>query len=206
MSGIPPDILDRVSRETADRLGIFASELIRWQRALNLVSPESLAHIWARHIDDSLQLAELEPKADPWLDLGSGGGLPGLVVAATDPARAIVLVESDARKCAFLRTTARRMSVSAVVEQRRIEDKAIQSAFAPQVVSARALAPLDRLLAYAQPFLTQGAVGLFPKGRNVARELTEARESWIFEVDVVPSRTDPDGRILRIRDFAGPRS
>ena len=205
MEQLPADIARHVSRETAERLAVLATELRRWQRALNLVSPASLPYLWTRHIDDSLQVAELGSAAASWLDLGSGGGLPGLVVAAVDPGRLVTLVESDARKCAFLRSTARRMGVAVNVRQERIEDVPAGS-LSPDVVSARALAPLARLLAYAQPFLRKGAVGLFPKGRNAALELTEAQESWIFQVDIVPSRTDSAGRILRIRDFSGPRS
>lgn len=201
MSIVPPEIARRVSRETAERLAIYATELERWQRSLNLVSPASLAHLWTRHIDDSLQIAELEPDALDWVDLGSGGGLPGLIVAAVEPRRRVELVESDTRKCAFLRSTAQRMGLTVTVRAARIEAVEPHSA---QVVSARALAPLSQLLAYAQPFLHRGAVGLFPKGRNVADELTKARESWNFDLDIVPSRTDPDGRILRIRDLAGP--
>lgn len=206
MQNSPPDILARVSRETAERLTIFAAELTRWQKALNLVSPSSLPHLWTRHIDDSLQLAELAPDARSWLDLGSGGGLPGLIVAAVKPDMRVALLESDTRKCAFLRSTAKRMGLDVDVQQARIEAYAPEAPLRPQIVSARALAALPQLLAYAQPFLLRGAVGLFPKGRNVARELTEAQESWIFDVDIVPSRTDPEGRILRIRDFAGPRT
>ena len=205
MSGIPAEIAGRVSRETAERLGIFAAELTRWQRALNLVSPASLPDLWSRHIDDSLQLAELEPEAATWLDLGSGGGLPGLIVAAVNPSRRVTLIESDSRKCAFLRSTAHRMGLDVDVVTARIEATAPRIAPAQKVVSARALAPLTRLLAYAQPFLAAGATGLFPKGRNAAHELTEATESWIFDADIVPSRTDPEGRILRVRDFVGPR-
>lgn len=201
MSIVPPEIARRVSRETAERLAIYAAELERWQRSLNLVSPASLVHLWTRHIDDSLQIAELEPDALDWVDLGSGGGLPGLIVAAVEPRRRVELVESDIRKCAFLRSTAQRMGLTVTVRAARIEAVEPHSA---QVVSARALAPLSQLLAYAQPFLHRGAVGLFPKGRNVADELTKARESWNFDLDIVPSRTDPDGRILRIRDLAGP--
>ena len=207
MSGIPADLAGRVSRETAERLAIYAAELRRWQRALNLVSPGSLPHLWERHVDDSLQLAEIEPQAMSWLDLGAGGGLPGLIVAAAEPRRHVSLLESDSRKCAFLRSTARRMGLDATVHHGRIEDVATANLSPPpEVVSARALAPLSRLLAYAQPFLGRGAVALFPKGRNAALELTEARESWIFDADIVPSRTDPAGSILRIRDFAGPRT
>lgn len=205
MSGIPAAIAGRVSRETADRLEIFAAELRRWQRALNLVSPASLPDLWSRHVDDSLQLAELAPAAMRWLDLGSGGGLPGLIVAAVEPRRHVTMIESDSRKSAFLRSTAHKMGLEVTVLTVRIEG-AVDRVCPPQkVVSARALAPLTRLLAYAQPFLAAGATGLFPKGRNAAHELTEAKESWIFEADIVPSRTDPEGRILRVRDFVGPR-
>lgn len=203
----PNDIARRVSRETAERLEIFADELTRWQRALNLVAPSTLPHLWPRHIDDSLQVAELEPDVGTWIDLGSGGGLPGLIVAAMEPRRPTVLVESDGRKAAFLRSTARRMGVSVEVRHGRIEAVVPDLKPGPgTVVSARALAPLDRLLAYAQPLLSAGAVGVFPKGRNAEAELTEAAKSWIFSAQAVPSRTDPEGRIIRIRDFAGPRT
>ena len=205
MNPVPPGIAARVSRETAGRLVIFAEELQRWQRALNLVSPASLPMLWTRHIDDSLQLAELEPEAPTWLDFGSGGGLPGLIVAAANPDRHVDLVESDVRKAAFLRSTARKMAVDVAVHQVRMESLD-HSKSVPDVVSARAVAPLSRLLAYAQPFLARGAKGLFPKGRNAESELTEARECWIFETDIVRSRTDPEGRILRIRDFVGSRT
>jgi 16S rRNA (guanine527-N7)-methyltransferase len=203
---VPGEIAGRVSRETAERLAIYAEELARWQRALNLVSAGSLGEIWTRHIDDCLQIAELEPSAPVWLDLGSGAGLPGLIAAAAQPGRQVTLVESDLKKCAFLRTTARRMGLDVDVQPTRIERFVAPADFRPDVVSARALAPLVKLLAYAQPFLHKGAHGLFPKGRSAGRELTEAQESWIFEVDIVPSRTDPEGRILRVRDFAGPRT
>ncbi|TDR87118.1 16S rRNA (guanine(527)-N(7))-methyltransferase RsmG [Enterovirga rhinocerotis] len=193
-----------VSRETRDRLSIFADELTRWQRALNLVSPASLPDLWTRHIDDSLQLADIAPDARTWVDLGSGGGLPGLIVAAADPTRRVVLVESDSRKCAFLRSTARRMDLSVTVIEARIETALTDAAIEAEVVSARALAPLARLIAYAQPLLLNGAIGLFPKGRNVSRELTEAQECWNFEAELLASRTEPDGRIVRIQNFAGP--
>jgi len=205
LADIPKQIDARVSRETSARLQVFADELVRWQRALNLVSPATLPDLWTRHIDDSLQVAELAPEARIWLDFGSGGGLPGLIVAAIDPERKVDLVESDSRKAAFLRSTARRMGLERVtIHATRIE-KLPPLAAKPDIVSARALAPLTRLLAYAQPFLLDGAVALFPKGRNAAEELTQARECWNFEADIEQSRTDPDARILRIRDFAGPR-
>ena len=199
-------VLGRVSRETADRLDLYVEALTRWQRAINLVSSGTLSDIWSRHIDDSLQLAELVSDASGWLDMGSGAGLPGLIVSAAHPTRPVWLVESDSRKCAFLRAAAKLMDLRSSIHETRIE--AFLASGPPpgiRIVTARALAPLVRLIDYAQPLLRGGAIALFPKGRNVANELTEARESWRFEADLVPSRTDPHGHIVRITGFSGAR-
>lgn len=193
-----------VSRETRDRLDIYLRELRRWQRAVNLVAASTLDEAWDRHVEDCLQLMEIEPGPGSWVDLGSGGGLPGLVIAAARPAQPVTLVESDARKCAFLRHVARAMAVSVDIREGRIEAVAPMLA-TPRVVTARALAPLDELLAYAQPMLTEGAVGLFPKGRAHTAELTRARESWRFDVDVIASRTSDGSAILRVTTLQGRR-
>jgi len=196
-----------VSRETSHKLDIYDRELRKWQRVLNLVSPASLSHVWRRHIEDCLQLVHLHPDAQAWIDLGSGAGLPGLIIAARDVAPAVLLIESDRRKCAFLRSTAAAMGVAVSVREDRIEAAVPTLAVQEQtVVTARALAPLHRLLLYAQPLLLQGAVGLFPKGRTYSSELTLARESWRFDAEVIPSRTHPDGRVIRITRFQGSRS
>ena len=173
-------------------------ELKRWQKAVNLVSQATLEDVGERHVDDSLQLAELEPQARSWLDLGSGGGLPGLIIAAAQPAARVDLVESDGRKCAFLRSTAHLMGVAVDVHETRIETFRPPPTSAPAVITARGLASLARLLAYAQPLLVPETICLFPKGRGYVEELTAARESWTFTADIVESRTDMNARIVRI--------
>lgn len=191
-----------VSRETRDRLAIYVDNLRRWQKSINLVSPASLNDVQARHLDDSAQLIDLA-SGQIWTDLGSGAGLPGLVVAAIDPAIRMHLVESDSRKCAFLRDTAQRMGLQVSVVEGRIEER-LHEIGRIDVVTARALAPLPQLLGYAQLPLQAGAIGLFPKGQRWQDELTLARESWIFASDLIPSATDPRSRIIRIHDFRGP--
>jgi 16S rRNA (guanine527-N7)-methyltransferase len=195
-----------VSRETLDRLRLLVAELRRWQGIKNLVGPGTLDAVWTRHIADSLQLLELVPKQPfTWLDLGSGAGFPGLVVAIAAPTGSRVhLVESNSRKCAFLRHAARATGAPAQVHESRIED--IVGSFVGQVdvVTARALAPLTRLLDWSAPLLKTGAIGVFPKGRDALSELTEAQRSWRFQSEAVPSRTDSQARILRIADLASP--
>jgi 16S rRNA (guanine527-N7)-methyltransferase len=188
-----------VSRETLARLETFADLLTRWTRRINLVSPGSLPELWHRHIADSAQLPGLAPpEAATWLDLGSGGGLPGLVVAALRPGTAVTLVESDRRKAAFLRNAAFEMGVSVTVLARRIEDL---PAGTPDVLSARALAPLPRLLPLAARCAGPETVLLLPKGARAESELTAASADWHTAVEVIPSRTDRDGVILRIRNL-----
>jgi len=190
-----------VSRETRERLEILVAELRRWQRAKNLVGPKTLDAIWSRHIADSLQLADLAPDAKIWLDLGSGAGFPGLVIAiafAERPGMRVHCVESNGRKCSFLRHAARMTGAPVTVHNQRIEDVIPAFQGNVDVLTARALAPLSHLLDWTAPLLTTGAQGLFPKGDNVLGELTEALEYWKFEYEMIPSRTDPRGKILRI--------
>jgi len=180
------------------------AELARWQRIKNLVSENTLGDVWSRHIADSLQLSTLAPDAKTWLDLGSGAGFPGMVVAialAEIPGAAVHLIESNARKCAFLRHAARTTGAKAQVHEGRIEELSPQFTGAIEVVTARALAPLSRLFRWTQPLIAGGAVGLFPKGREFQAELTEARKSWRFTVEMLPSQTDSHARILRIDDL-----
>jgi 16S rRNA (guanine527-N7)-methyltransferase len=197
-----------VSRETLARLQVLADELGRWQAIKNLVGPATLQEVWSRHIADSLQLLSLAPNAKLWLDLGSGAGFPGLVLAIAGAERglAVHLVESNDRKCAFLRHVARLTGAQATVHARRLEQVVPGFAGRADVVSARALAALDQLIAWTEPLLTNGTVGLFPKGRDVASELTQARKSWTFEADILPSRTDSEARILRITSLASAAS
>lgn len=189
-----------VSRETEERLSLLASELRRWQAIKNLVGPGTLDHIWDRHIVDSLQLLDLQPEARTWLDLGSGAGFPGLVLAIAGFERGLTvhMVESNSRKCAFLRNVARLTGVHAKVHEARLETVIPDFVGVADVVSARALASLTKLLEWTEPLLKAGTTGLFPKGREVESELTEARESWTFAAEILPSRTDSEARIVRI--------
>jgi 16S rRNA (guanine527-N7)-methyltransferase len=197
-----------VSRETGNKLALLAAELRRWQAIKNLVSPATLDEVWSRHIADSLQLADLAPEARTWLDLGSGAGFPGLVIAlaiAGRPGAQVHLVESNGRKCAFLRHAARATGAPVKVHEARIEAVAAGFAGKVDVVTARALAPLPQLLAWSQELLKSGAVGVFPKGRDARAELTEAEKSWRFNAELLPSRTDSEARIVRVTAFEGPR-
>lgn len=192
-----------VSRETLHRLDLLVELLAKWQRTINLVAPASLPQVWARHVADSLQLLPLaSATATRWVDLGSGGGFPGLVVAAVlaeRPGATAHLVESDTRKAAFLREAIRLTGLPAEVHAQRIEAAAPHLAAGCHVVSARALAPLPKLLDLAAPFLAAGALGLFLKGKDATRELTEAGKGWTLDAELVPSRTDPEGRIVVVR-------
>jgi 16S rRNA (guanine527-N7)-methyltransferase len=194
-----------VSRETWLRFDRHVEALDKWQRTTNLVAPDTLPHVWTRHVADSAQLVALAPeKPMRWVDFGSGAGFPGLVAAAMIGDGAVTLVESNLKKAAFLREAARAMGVAVSVIPDRAENVLAGPAGA-DIVSARAVAPLPDLLRLAAPLLTKGAIGLFPKGREASRELTEAAECWRFEATLHPSLTDPDATILRIHSFAGPR-
>lgn len=198
-----------VSRETVDRLRILEAELQRWQQVKNLVGPSTLGQIWERHIADSLQLFGLVPEPLVWADLGSGAGFPGLVLGIAARERLgmhVHLVESNGRKCAFLRHAARLTGAAVTVHEARLETVVPRLAGEVHVVTARALASLDQLLAWADPLLKRGAIGLFPKGRDAALELTEAAKRWRFNAVTVPSRTDPEAAILRIEPLSTPES
>jgi 16S rRNA (guanine527-N7)-methyltransferase len=189
-----------VSRETFEKLELLERELRRWQAIKNLVGPATLDQIWDRHIVDSLQLLDLAPDAGTWLDLGAGAGFPGLVLAIAGAERGlrVHLVESNSRKCAFLRHIARLTGAPAKVHEARLETVVPGFVGKADVVSARALASLPMLLDWTEPLLKAGTMGLFPKGRDAEIELTEARKKWTFEAEILPSLTDPEARILRI--------
>jgi 16S rRNA (guanine527-N7)-methyltransferase len=191
-----------VSRETWERLEQFVDLLLRWQRSTNLVSSSTIPQVWMRHVADSLQLVPIVPNVHRWIDLGAGGGFPGIVIAcalAGKPGAEVHLIESVQKKAAFLRAATSELALPAIVHAQRIEDFVSASTERFDVVTARALAPLDKLLGYAIPLLKRGAVGLFPKGQDVEAELTQAAKSWTIEADLVPSRTDPRSRIVRVR-------
>jgi len=194
--------LTPVSRETEERLERFADLLLAWQKTTHLVSPASIPKLWTRHVADSLQLLDLAPEARLWVDLGSGGGFPGLVVAcalAGRPGVLVHLVESNNRKAAFLREAVRITGAPGVVEAMRIEKFVANFAAVPDVVTARALLPFKSLMNNSFSLLSRGAVGLFPKGQDVAVELTEATKYWNIDYNLVPSRTDSLARIVVVR-------
>ncbi len=205
-SGYGPDAFARdfrVSRETLERLKLYEALLQKWQRAVNLVAPSTLDDVWRRHFADSAQVAELAPDAKKWVDLGSGAGFPGLVIAmmtANHDDRKVHLVESNSRKCAFLSDVARQTGVQVVVHDSR-SDAAAASIGVADVVSARALAPLPSLLALSQPFFVRETVGLFLKGREALEEIAEAEKLWRFRWKTSPSRTDSQGQIIKIWDL-----
>lgn len=202
----PEDFAHRfdVSRETIEKLLAYEALLRQWQKTINLVAPSTLDTIWSRHFADSAQLFALAPPdAKRWLDLGSGAGFPGLVLGIMLPGREgarMTLVESDTRKAAFLGEVARRTGAPVDIRPERIEKVATQSKLGVvDVITARALAPLPRLLELSAPAFSAHTVGLFPKGRDAESELDAAQERWTFESSLHPSLTDAGGRIVVIR-------
>ena len=198
-----------VSRETLARLETYAGLVRQWQKTINLVAPSTLDHIWQRHFADSAQLLALAPPdARSWLDLGSGGGFPGLVIAILladpdqgRPSSRVRLIESDARKAAFLREVARRVAVPVDILCGRIEKIAIQDRFDSDVITARALAPLDRLLSMISQFFSVKSKALLLKGRSAQSEIAVAEKNWHLTCDLVPSLTDRDARVIVISDL-----
>ena len=197
-----PDWLN-VSRETHSKLQAFLALVIKWNRTINLVSTNSLLDGWTRHMLDSAQLWGAAQILDGlWLDMGSGGGFPGLVMAIIAKEQApnmrISLIEADRRKSVFLSEAARQLSLTVDVRPDRVERI---SGLAASVVSARALAPLDELLGRAKRHLSAGGVAVFPKGQGFEAELSEARKRWRFDCDVIQSKTDLKAVMLRIENI-----
>jgi 16S rRNA (guanine527-N7)-methyltransferase len=193
--------LTPVSRETAKRLDVFVDCLLRWQKTTNLIASTTIPEIWTRHIADSLQLLELAPAANVWIDLGSGAGFPGLVIACalTDRAGVVVhLVESNAKKSAFLREAARATGAPARVHHTRIEEFVGGVGGSADVITARALAPLNDLLGYVHPLMKTGAKALLLKGQDVEAELTQASKYWTIEATLIPSRTAALSKIVNV--------
>lgn len=190
-----------VSRETMTALKSFQILVQRWNPAINLVSKASLQDLWHRHILDSAQLSQLcPPDARSWIDIGSGGGFPGIVVAIvaaeTLPSLRVTLVESDLRKATFLRQAIQALSLDATVRSERIESIEPLNA---DVLSARALAPLTQLLSFAEKHLRDDGLAVFPKGARYAEELAEAQKDWAFVTEIKPSYSDSEAAILLIR-------
>jgi 16S rRNA (guanine527-N7)-methyltransferase len=198
-----------VSRETSARLDRFVSLLLIWQSHTNLISRASIPSLWTRHVGDSLQLLELAkpaPSTPPvWLDLGSGGGFPGIVIGcalADIPGACVHLIESTAKKATFLREAVSETGAPAVVHAGRIE--VLGPALGPKVdfITARALAPLPELCTLIAPILKKGAQAILPKGQDLDTELTEATKYWNIEAEIVPSKTSSTGRILIVRGLS----
>ncbi|MDO8877446.1 MAG: 16S rRNA (guanine(527)-N(7))-methyltransferase RsmG [Pseudolabrys sp.] len=194
--------LTPVSRETQRRLETYVDVLMQWQRKTNLISPSTIPTIWTRHVADSLQLLDLVPDARVWVDFGSGGGFPAIPVAcalAEKPGAIVHMVESNGKKAAFLREATRVTGAPGQVHMERVEKYTQSPVNSVDVVSARALAPLKVLCDQAFPLIERGAIGLFPKGLDVAAELTEVAKYWNIEATSVASKTSPDGCIVVVK-------
>jgi 16S rRNA (guanine527-N7)-methyltransferase len=193
--------LTPVSRETEARLDRYIDLLVTWQAKTNLVAPSTLPHLWTRHVSDSLQLLALAPSAKIWVDLGSGGGFPGVVLAsalADTPGATVHLVERNAKKAAFLREAIRITSAPAIVHLAGIGDIVDSIEGRVDCVTARALAPLHQLVGFAEPLVKRGAKALFLKGQDVEAELTEATKYWNIEPRLHSSRTGGHGWIVEL--------
>jgi 16S rRNA (guanine527-N7)-methyltransferase len=192
-----------VSRETAERLDAYVALLKDWQRVQNLVAPSTLPEIWSRHVLDCGQIVGLFPQARVWVDLGSGAGFPGVVIAimVRESADAQVhLIESNQRKAAFLREAVRVTDARATVHAARAEDVVGKAVVKADMVTARALAPMSALLDLAAILLKNGAQAAFLKGQDIDEELTQAAKSWRIEAKLIPSLTDRRARIVHVID------
>ena len=199
LAALPPD--------TGCRMTIYADLLTRWQATINLVAPSTLPDLWIRHIGDSLQVQAAAPDARRWVDLGSGGGFPGLVTAillADTPGADVHLVESDKRKAAFLRTVSRETGAPATIHAERVETFVPNHTTPVDAVSARALAPLPQLVEWAAPFLLAGAIGVFPKGQQANTELTALERDNRFRIEYRPSITQGGSRLVIVTAARSP--
>jgi len=193
-----------VSRETLAHLEEYADLLRKWNPAINLVSKNTIKDLWQRHFYDSAQIYQLRAeKACKWADIGSGGGFPALVLAVmakeTAPVSHFTLVESDMRKSTFLGTVIRKLDLNAVVVSERIEETQPLDA---DILTARAVAPLEKLLGFANRHLKPGGIALFPKGDRFRDEIEQAMVNWRFDLEEIPSKTNPTGAILKIGDIS----
>jgi 16S rRNA (guanine527-N7)-methyltransferase len=194
-----------VSRETLERLTVFVDLLKKWQGSTNLIAPGTVPAVWNRHVADSAQLIPLFPDALRWVDLGSGGGFPAIVVAILLAGRkdaAVHLIESDQRKCAFLRQAIRATEAPATVHAGRIESVLEAWREPVDMISSRALAPLSRLFPLAEPLFQLGAKAAFHKGLDFDEEISEASKSWNADLVIHRSRIESAGVILEIRQLA----
>lgn len=193
------------SAEQIADLEAFRLRLVDANAVMNLVGPDSLPDFWNRHVWDSAQLLDLAPDAKTWADLGAGAGFPGLVLSIMLKGRDgahVWLIDSLAKRCRFLQEVVDALSLPATVIVGRAEAQSVTC----DIVTARAVAPMDKLLGYAQPYFQRGAQGLFLKGERAESELIEARKSWHFEAELAPSQSDARGRIVTIRSLRRARS
>ena len=175
---------------------------MKWRRSANLVSSSTLASVWTRHVADSAQLLALAPNAKTWVDMGTGGGFPGLVIAIqlAEVAGAVVhCIESDRRKCAFLREAVRATAASAVIHEARVESVSVAATGPVDAVTARAFAPLPLTLELANPWLEQGAIGIFPRGRTAEEQLKAFPAPANYKMELIPSLVDKKAAIIRVR-------
>jgi 16S rRNA (guanine527-N7)-methyltransferase len=190
-----------VPKGTESRLDRYVELLLEWQAKTNLVAASTIPNLWTRHVADSLQLLGLAPTAKTWIDLGSGGGFPGVVLAcalAEIPGACVHLVERNAKKAAFLREALRVTASPGTVHLAEIEDSVDMIPGEIDCVTARALAPLHQLIGFAEPWVSQGAKALFLKGQDVEAELTEATKYWNIQPHLHSSRTGGDGWIVEL--------
>lgn len=193
--------LTPVSRETEARLDRYVELLGEWQAKTNLVAPSTVPNLWTRHISDSLQLLTIVPTARIWVDFGSGGGFPGVVLAcalAETPGAMVHLVERNAKKAAFLREALRVTNAPGVIHLADIGDSVDRITGPVDCVTARAVAPLHQLIGFAEPLVKKGAKALFLKGQDVEAELTEATKYWNIEPHLHSSRTGGHGWIVEL--------
>jgi len=207
-----PEVLDGASfaartgateAQVAD-LARLQTLLADWNARMNLVSAASIEMFWPRHVFDSAQLLLFAPEARTWVDIGAGAGFPGLVLAILlkdAPGARVHLVESQAKRCRFLTEVVETLALPAEVHNARAEDLALKA----DIVAARAVAPLGRLLSFARPYFAKGAFGLFLKSEGVEAEIAEARQAWRFTCNVSPSLSDPRGRVLKLEGLARAR-
>ena len=199
----------RVGNETIERFDHYHSLVVKWQPAQNLVSRETLAHFWVRHICDSSALIKIAGSKGVWLDFGSGAGFPGLVTAilqkqlsTDDPSSVVHLVESNKRKVAFLRTVIRETGINAVVHPLRIEEFIAKSDIKPDFISARAVTALKNLLSFSENYVSEGSVCFFHKGRDINGEIAEAANIFDFDLvkhsQVLPGNHQSDGVIAEV--------
>jgi 16S rRNA (guanine527-N7)-methyltransferase len=202
LAGAPAGFLERVGATPARLKDVeaFRTRLTEANRNMNLVGESTLADFWRRHFLDSAQLLWIEPSALVWADLGSGAGLPGLVLAILlkgRPGARVHLIESMSKRCRFLADVTGALDLPAEIHNARAESLQLKT----EMVTARACAPLDRLLTFARPYLTRGARGLFLKGAELEAEIAEARRHWRFKARAIPSLSDARGQILSIEEL-----